>query len=59
MQGKSILTIAEDNKECLRGSAFCLRIDNSGVAFDLNLDILARSNVQVNPNVLLLAKRKG
>ncbi|MDN6450266.1 MAG: YfiR family protein, partial [Enterobacterales bacterium] len=41
------------------GSAFCLRIDNSGIAFDLNLDILARSNVQVNPNVLLLAKKKG
>ncbi|MDN6634044.1 MAG: YfiR family protein [Enterobacterales bacterium] len=59
MQGKSILTIAEDNPECIKGSAFCLRIDNSGIAFDLNLDILARSNVQVNPNVLLLAKKKG
>ncbi len=59
LQGKSLLTIAENNRECSKGSAFCLQLGKQSVNFELNLDTLARSNIQVNPNVLLLAKRKG
>ncbi|QPR27293.1 YfiR family protein [Edwardsiella hoshinae] len=59
LQGKSLLTIAENNRECSKGSAFCLQLGKQSINFKLNLDTLARSNIQVNPNVLLLAEKKG
>ncbi|AOM40617.1 YfiR family protein [Xenorhabdus hominickii] len=54
---KSLLTIAENNPHCETGSAFCLNIDNTQVTFNLNFDILTRSGVRVNPNVLQLARK--
>lgn len=55
---KALLLIAEQNTECIIGSAFCLIIHNNDVRFAVNLDALSRSGVKVNPDVLMLARKK-
>ncbi|RIG16825.1 YfiR family protein, partial [Shigella dysenteriae] len=45
--------------ECIIGSAFCLIIHNNDVRFAVNLDALSRSGVKVNPDVLMLARKKN
>ena len=55
---KALLLIAEQNTECIIGSAFCLIINNNNVRFAVNLDALSRSGVKVNPDVLMLARKK-
>lgn len=57
-QGKPLLLIAEQNPECVIGSAFCLIIRDDIVRFSVNLDALSRSGVRVNPDVLILARNK-
>ena len=57
-QGRPLLLIAEQNPECLIGSAFCLIINDNTVRFSVNLDALSRSGVRVNPDVLMLARNK-
>ncbi|WP_241538196.1 YfiR family protein [Xenorhabdus sp. KK7.4] len=54
---KPLLTIAEQNQHCEIGSAFCLNIDSTQTTFNLNLDILTRSGIRVDPNVLQLARK--
>ncbi|EOB2354640.1 TPA: YfiR family protein, partial [Escherichia coli] len=49
----------EQNTECIIGSAFCLIIHNNDVRFAVNLDALSRSGVKVNPDVLMLARKKN
>ncbi len=58
LQGKSVLSIAENNPDCAVGAAFCLIFNRDHTAFSVNLDSLARSGVRVSPDVLLLS-RKG
>lgn len=55
-QARPLLLIAEQNPQCIIGSAFCLNIHNDAVSFSVNLDALARSGVRVSPDVLLLAR---
>lgn len=55
---KALLLIAEQNTDCIIGSAFCLIINNNDVRFSVNLDSLAHSGVRVNPDVLMLARNK-
>lgn len=55
---KALLLIAEQNPECIIGSAFCLIINNDEVRFSVNLDALSRSGVRVNPDVLMLARNQ-
>ncbi|MDK9605416.1 YfiR family protein [Lelliottia wanjuensis] len=57
-QGRALLLIAEQNPECVIGSAFCLIINEETVRFSVNLDALSRSGVRVNPDVLMLARNK-
>lgn len=57
-QGRALLLIAEQNLECVIGSAFCLIINEETVRFSVNLDALSRSGVRVNPDVLMLARNK-
>lgn len=57
-QQRPLLTIAEDNPDCMVGSAFCLQMNSSRVTFSVNLDALSRSGVRVNPDVLMLARNK-
>jgi hypothetical protein len=53
---RPLLLIAEQNSQCVVGSAFCLIINDLGVKFAVNLDALSRSGVRVNPDVLMLAR---
>lgn len=53
-----LLTISEQNPDCVMGSAFCLQMNASRVTFSVNLDALSRSGVRVNPDVLMLARNK-
>lgn len=53
-----VLTISEANPDCELGSMFCLDTTASPVTFKVNLDSLARSGIHVNPNVLLLGRKK-
>ncbi|EAZ3143287.1 YfiR family protein [Salmonella enterica subsp. enterica serovar Napoli] len=54
----ALLLIAEQNTECIIGSAFCLIINNDEVKFSVNLDPLSHSGVRVNPEVLMLARNQ-
>ena len=56
-QPHALLLIAEQNPECQKGSAFCLLIQPDKVGFTLNLDVLSRSAIRVNPDVLMLARK--
>ncbi|STL78088.1 156G surface protein [Escherichia coli] len=56
---KGVIINAEQNTECIIGSAFCLIIHNNDVRFAVNLDALSRSGVKVNPDVLMLARKKN
>ena len=53
---KALLLIAEQNPECVIGSAFCLIIKDEDVRFSVNMDSLSRSGVRVSPDVLMLAR---
>ncbi len=57
-QNRPLLTISEGNADCEIGSSFCLEAENSPVTFKVNLDSLTRSGIYVNPNVLLLGRKK-
>ena len=53
---KALLLIAEQNPECVIGSAFCLIIKDEDVRFSVKMDSLSRSGVRVSPDVLMLAR---
>lgn len=57
-QNRPVLTISELNSNCELGSIFCLDAESSPVSFKVNLDALAQSGVHINPNVLLLGRKK-
>jgi hypothetical protein len=59
LESQPLLSISERQELCLIGCMFCLDVRESGVAFETNLDSVARSGVRVNPRVLQLARRKG
>ncbi|WP_409306623.1 YfiR family protein [Pectobacterium sp. B1J-3] len=51
-----LLTIAEQNPECVSGSSFCLLFSDQNVRFSVNLNHLSRSGIRVHPDVLILAR---
>jgi hypothetical protein len=57
--GQPILTIDEAGASCSNGAMFCLRVHDNRVSFGIDLDAISRSEVRINPNVLLLARRKS
>lgn len=57
-KNRVLLTISEDNPECEVGSSFCLDPESTPITFKVNLDSLTRSGIYVNPNVLLLGRKK-
>ena len=59
LESQPLLSISERQELCLIGCMFCLDVGEGGVAFETNLDSVARSGVRVNPRVLQLARRKG
>lgn len=59
LNGKPVLSISEADDPCTVGSLFCLRVSDSHVAFDVNLDSVARSGVRIHPSVLQLSRRRA
>ena len=57
--GKPVLSISEADDPCTVGSLFCLRVKDTQVAFDVNLDSVARSGVRIHPSVLQLSRRRA
>lgn len=55
---RPILTFTEAGLPCDTGSMFCLKARDGQIAFDVNLDAIARSGLRVHPSVLQLARRK-
>ncbi|MDF9618186.1 YfiR family protein [Pseudomonas entomophila] len=54
-----VLSISEADDPCTVGSLFCLRVGDQQVAFDVNLDSVARSGVRIHPSVLQLSRRRA
>ena len=59
INGKPVLSISEADDPCTVGSLFCLRVKDTQVAFDVNLDSVARSGVRIHPSVLQLSRRRA
>jgi hypothetical protein len=57
--GKPVLSISEGADQCTVGSLFCLRVGDEQVAFEVNLDSVARSGVRIHPSVLQLSRRRS
>ena len=58
LESQPLLSISERQELCLIGCMFCLDVRENGVAFETNLDSVARSGVRVNPRVLQLGRKK-
>ena len=56
LEGQHVLTISENNSDCVAGASFCINRRNQRFKFSVNLDSLTRSGVRVNPDVLLLSR---
>ncbi len=59
IQGHPVLTIDEDDTACSGLVMFCLTPSGTRVDFSVNLDSVARSGLEVNPQVLLLGRRRA
>ena len=52
---QGILTIEESYAKCVARAMVCIRFERSTHRFDLNLDSIARSGLQVSPRILRLS----
>lgn len=59
ISGHPVLSISEADDACTVGSLFCLRVGDDQVAFEVNLDSVARSGVRIHPSVLQLSRRRA
>ncbi|NIE76506.1 YfiR family protein [Pantoea sp. Ap-967] len=59
ISGHPVLSISEADDPCTVGSLFCLRVSDQQVAFEVNLDSVARSGVRIHPSVLQLSRRRA
>jgi hypothetical protein len=59
VSGHPVLSISEADDPCTVGSLFCLRVGDQQVAFEVNLDSVARSGVRIHPSVLQLSRRRA
>lgn len=60
-EGQALLTISAADPDCSEGSLFCLRWSpgTDSPALLLNLDVITRSPIQVNPRVLQITRGSG
>ncbi|BBH48108.1 YfiR family protein [Pseudomonas sp. KU43P] len=59
ISGHPVLSISEADDPCTTGTLFCLRVGDQQVAFEVNLDSVARSGVRIHPSVLQLSRRRA
>ena len=53
LSGQAILSISEQADPCSVGSLFCLRVGEEHVSFEVNLDSVARSGVQIRNTLIV------
>lgn len=53
---RPILTVTDDDPQCLSGAAFCLFRTGEAIGFSVNVDSIARSKVAVDPRVLQIGR---
>ncbi|KAF2370119.1 YfiR family protein [Acinetobacter baylyi] len=53
---RNVLSFSSNNSDCEIGSIFCLYQQKGNATFKVNLDSLSRSQIRIDPRVLLLAK---
>ena len=56
---RPILTIDEQGANYADGAMFSLRVHDNRFSVQVNLDAISRSGIRINPNVLLLGRRKS
>lgn len=54
--GQPVVTIRQDPEHCGDTSFFCVYLKRSPIGLEVNLDLVARSGVRLNPWVLTLAQ---
>lgn len=59
LNGQPILSISEPGLPSTTRSMFSLKFRDTQIAFEVNLDAIARSGLRVHPNVLQFAKREA
>lgn len=59
VRGRPILTISDNDPDCLHGAMFCLAARGSGLSFSVNLDSIGRGPLRVDPRVLRIGQNEG
>jgi hypothetical protein len=59
VRGRAVLTVTDDDPDCLRGAMFCLAPRPGGLGFSVNLDAIGRGGLRVDPRVLKIGQGDG
>ena len=59
VRNRPILTISDDDPDCLHGAMFCLAYRRGALSFSVNLDAIARGRLRIDPRVLKIGQGDG
>jgi hypothetical protein len=59
VRGRPVLTISDDDHECVQGAMFCIAAKPGGLTFAINLDSIGRGPLRVDPRVLKIGQGDG
>lgn len=59
VRGRPILTLTDDDPQCLYGAMFCLATRGAGLSFSVNLDAIGRGPLRIDPRVLKIGRSGG
>jgi hypothetical protein len=59
VRNRPVLTISDDDPDCLHGAMFCLVHRRGGLSFSVNLDAIARGPLRIDPRVLKIGRGDG
>lgn len=55
-RGSSVVTIAENDPQCISEAIICLIYGNNALSFQLNMDAVARSKVRIDPRIFRMSR---
>ena len=59
VRGRAVLTITDDDTQCVFGAMFCLSGRAASLSFSVNLDAIARGPLRIDPRVLSIGRSDG
>lgn len=59
VRDRPVLTISDDDPDCLYGAMFCLAEKPGGIGFSVNLDAIGRGRLRIDPRVLKIGRSDG